>query len=70
LEVEMYPRNPTYVLGYLIGMMEIQGIREDYYRRFGKPEKPREFYDKLLSVGCIPPALVRMELLGEKDPET
>lgn len=69
LEVEMYPRNPTYVLGYLIGMMEIQDIREDYYSRFGKPERPREFYDKLLSVGSIPPALVRMELLGEEDPE-
>lgn len=70
LEVGMYPRRPTMVLGYLIGMMEIQSIREAYYRRFGKPVHPKEFYDKLLRVGAIPPALVRAELLGEELPVT
>jgi uncharacterized protein (DUF885 family) len=67
LEVGMYPRTPTYVLGYLIGMMDIQNIREEYYSRFGKPEKPKEFYDKLLSVGAIPPSLVRLALFGETE---
>lgn len=64
LEVGMYTRRPTMVLGYLIGMMEIQDIRERYYAKFGKPAKPKEFYDKLLSVGAIPPALVRRALIG------
>ncbi len=65
LEVGMYVRMPTMVLGYLIGMMEIEEIRDDDYERFGVPEKPKEFYDKLLHSGQIPPALIRLELLGE-----
>jgi uncharacterized protein (DUF885 family) len=64
LEVGMYTRRPTYVLGYLIGMQEIERIRADYVERFGEPSPPSEFYDRLLSVGSIPPALVREELLG------
>jgi uncharacterized protein (DUF885 family) len=64
LEVGMYVRMPTYVLGYLIGMMEIEKIRDDYYEQFGEPEKPKELYDKLLHSGQIPPALIRLELLG------
>jgi uncharacterized protein (DUF885 family) len=68
LEVGMYTRRPTYVLGYLIGMLEIQDMRARYYARFGKPARPKEFYDKLLRIGAIPPGLVRRELLG--DPST
>ena len=60
----MYVRMPTMVLGYLIGMMEIEKIRDEYYERFGVPEKPKELYDKLLHSGQIPPALIRLELLG------
>ena len=62
----MYVRRPTMVLGYLIGMMEIEKIRDDYYERFGKPEKPKELYDKILRAGQIPPALIRHELLGQE----
>ena len=64
LEVGMYVRMPTMVLGYLIGMMEIEKIRDEYYERFGVPEKPKELYDKLPHSGQIPPALIRLELLG------
>ncbi|EED35718.1 conserved hypothetical protein [Luminiphilus syltensis NOR5-1B] len=59
LEVGMYIRNPTYVLGYLIGMQEIAAIRDDFYRINGQPEHPRDFYDELLKTGAMPPALVR-----------
>ena len=65
LEVGMYTVRPTYVLGYLIGMQEIMSIREDYVARFGEPSPPSEFYDKLLSLGAIPPVLVRKALLEE-----
>ncbi len=58
------------MLGYLIGLMEIQDIRAEYYEKYGKPDKPKEFYDKLLSIGAIPPALVRLELFGPTDEET
>jgi uncharacterized protein (DUF885 family) len=64
LEVGMYTRNPTYVLGYLIGMQEITAIRAEYIERFGEPSPPSEFYDRLLRVGSIPPALIRMDLFG------
>ena len=70
LEVGMYTRHPTYVLGYLIGMQEIAAIRAEYIERFGEPSPPSEFYDRLLRVGSIPPALIRMELFGATPSET
>ncbi|MFN8061353.1 MAG: DUF885 domain-containing protein [Vicinamibacterales bacterium] len=65
LEVGMYTRRPTMVLGYLIGMMEIADMRAAYERKFGKPAAPKEFVDRLLRIGALPPALVRAELLDE-----
>lgn len=72
LEVGIYIREPTYVLGYLIGMQEIGSIRAEFIDRYGEPDPPSEFYDPLLRIGSIPPALLREELLGAKraDPET
>jgi uncharacterized protein (DUF885 family) len=64
LEVGGYTRRATRVLGYLIGMQEIEAIRAEYIERFGEPSPPSELYDRLLSIGSIPPALVREELLG------
>ncbi len=67
LEVGMYIERPTYVLGYLIGMQEIAAIRAEYIALHGEPEPPSEFYDQLLRIGSIPPALLREELLRPKD---
>jgi uncharacterized protein (DUF885 family) len=69
LDVDMYTVRPTYVLGYLIGMQEIEGIRKDYIAKYGEPSPPSEFYDRLLSVGSIPPALVRESLFARKAEE-
>jgi uncharacterized protein (DUF885 family) len=69
LDVDMYTVRPTYVLGYLIGMQEIEGIRKDYIAKYGEPSPPSEFYDRLLSVGSIPPALVRESLFAQKAEE-
>ncbi len=68
LEVGMYIRNPTYVLGYLIGMQEIEAIRAEYITRYGQPEPPSVFYNQLLRIGSIPPSLLREELFA-KQPE-
>lgn len=65
LEVGMYIRRPTYVLGYLIGMQEIAAIRDDYFEAYGKPVPLSGFYDRLLRVGAIPPALVREALFQQ-----
>ena len=70
LEVGMYARRPTMVLGYLIGMMEIADMRAAYEKKFGKPATPKVFFDKLLRIGSLPPSLVRAELLGEPPPMT
>jgi uncharacterized protein (DUF885 family) len=69
LDVDMYTVRPTYVLGYLIGMQEIEGIRKDYVAKYGEPSPPSEFYDRLLRVGSIPPALVRESLFAQKAEE-
>ncbi len=65
LEVGMYIAYPTYVLGYLIGMQELMTIREDWIKEFGEPDPPSEFYDQLLSIGSLPPVLVRESIFGE-----
>jgi hypothetical protein len=70
LEVGMYARRPTMVLGYLVGMMEIADMRAAYEKKFGKPRAPKIFFDKLLRIGSLPPSLVRAELLGEPPPVT
>jgi hypothetical protein len=60
---------PTCVLGYLIGMQEIERLRDDWVVANGPPHPPAELYDAFLSAGGIPPALIRAELLGEEIPE-
>ncbi|MEO0997750.1 MAG: DUF885 family protein, partial [Pseudomonadota bacterium] len=64
LEVGMYTVNPTYVLGYLIGMEEIMSIRSDWIAANGEPQPPSRFYDELLRVGSLPPVLVRESMLA------
>lgn len=65
LEVGMYVRNPTYVLGYLIGMQEIEMIRAEYIAKYGDPQPLSVFYNRLLGIGAIPPALLREELFSD-----
>jgi hypothetical protein len=65
LEVGMYTRRPTMVLGYLIGMLEIADMRAAFEKKYGTPKTMNVFVDKLLRIGSLPPALVRAELLGE-----
>ena len=61
----MYTVRPTYVLGYLIGMMEIEEMRDAWIAKHGEPAEPRDLYDRLLRIGSLPPSLVRAELLAE-----
>jgi uncharacterized protein (DUF885 family) len=65
LEVGMYTRRPTMVLGYLIGMLEIADMRAAFEKKYGAPKTMNVFVDKLLRIGSLPPALVRAELLDE-----
>ena len=64
LEVGMYTGRPTYFLGYLIGMVKIDEMRQEWIAINGEPAEPRELYDALLRIGSLPPSLVRAELLA------
>ncbi|NKB87084.1 MAG: DUF885 family protein [Acidobacteria bacterium] len=65
LEAGMYTGRPTYFLGYLIGSMKIEEMRDDWVAIHGEPTEPRELWDRLLTIGSLPPALVRAELFAE-----
>ena len=63
LEVKRYLLSPTQPLSYLVGMLEICKLRDEAKRRLGERFDLHEFHATLLSVGALPMALVREELL-------
>jgi uncharacterized protein (DUF885 family) len=61
--VNAYTRQPTYFSSYMLGMLEIQRLREECRARLGERFTLEEFHERLLRVGNVPPALVEAELL-------
>ena len=61
-EVKRYTANPTQPSSYLIGKLAIVSIRERFERAQGGAFSLREFYDRLLDVGSIPPRLAEAAL--------
>jgi len=57
--VRKYTLTPTYWMSYLTGKLEIQRLRDDVAAREGENFQERDFFDRLLAEGSIPPALVR-----------
>lgn len=62
-EVGIYVSRPSYAIGYVVGYYEIMQLREDYRRAKGDAFDPREFHDRLLTLGSLPMPQVR-RLLG------
>lgn len=62
-EVKRYTTAPTQPMSYLVGKREILGMREEYEAARGKAFNLKEFHDRLISYGSMPPALVRRRLL-------
>lgn len=62
-EVDSALARPGYFIGYYMGMSEILKMREEYRARRGAAFTLKEFHDKLLKIGSMPPALVREVLL-------
>lgn len=60
--VNAYTRSPTYFMSYLVGMRELQRIREECRERLGPLFSLREFHERVLSTGNVPPALIGEEL--------
>ncbi len=62
-EVDSALARPAYFIGYFMGMTEILKMRDEYRRLRGDAFTLKEFHDRLLSIGSMPPALVREVLL-------
>jgi len=60
--VNAYTRQPTYFSSYMLGMLEIVRMREACRERLGPGFSLREFHERLLRCGNVPPALVEQAL--------
>jgi uncharacterized protein (DUF885 family) len=60
--VNAYTQSPTYFPTYLLGMLEIVRIREKCRARLGPRFTLREFHERFLAFGNVPPALIEAEL--------
>ena len=62
-EVDSAIARPGYFIGYFMGMSEILRMREEYRALRGTAFTLKDFHDRLLRIGSMPPALVRDALL-------
>ncbi|HZE98153.1 MAG TPA: DUF885 domain-containing protein [Planctomycetota bacterium] len=63
--VNAYTQSPTYFPTYLLGMLEIVRIREKLRERLGARFTLKEFHERFLAFGNVPPALIEGELEKE-----
>jgi uncharacterized protein (DUF885 family) len=63
LEVAGSAEAPGYRIGYFMGMSEILKMREEFRQRLGPRYSLRDFHERLLKVGNMPPTLMREGLL-------
>jgi uncharacterized protein (DUF885 family) len=63
LEVDGSAQAPGYRIGYFMGMSEILKMREEFRERMGARFSLRDFHERLLKVGNMPPALMREGLM-------
>ena len=62
-EVDSALARPGYFIGYFMGMSEIVKMRDEYRRARGSAFTLKDFHDRLLQIGSMPPALVRETLM-------
>lgn len=60
--VNAYTQSPTYFPTYLLGMLEIVRIREKFRASLGPRFTLKEFHERVLAFGNVPPALIEVEL--------
>jgi Bacterial protein of unknown function (DUF885) len=73
-EVARYTMTPTQPFTYLVGALELERLRASVESRLGLTFRHRDFHDRVLAYGHMPPALVRRAIeaaddaeLGERD---
>lgn len=64
-EVRRYTVSPTYQMSYLMGKLEIMKLREAMMAQQGEAFSLKDFHDKILAQGSIPPTLM-WDVLGLK----
>ncbi len=62
-EVRRYTQTPTQPMSYLMGMLLIQDLREDYHRSKGDQFSLQQFHDNLLDYGSIPLKMIRTSMM-------
>ncbi|HVE40222.1 MAG TPA: DUF885 domain-containing protein [Planctomycetota bacterium] len=60
--VNGYTQSPTYFPTYLLGMLEIVRIREKFRSKLADRFTLKEFHERFLAFGNVPPALIEIEL--------
>jgi hypothetical protein len=66
-DIELYMRQPTYGVGYLIGSVQLQKLIADRGWQLGEKFNLKDFLDQFLAAGMIPVSLVRWEMTGLDD---
>ncbi len=64
-EVDSALARPGYFIGYFMGMSEILKMRDEYRRARGSAFTLKDFHDRLLRIGSMPPALMRVVLMHD-----
>lgn len=68
VDAEIYLRRPPgYGLGYTVGMIEMQKLLADLKHQQGDRFVLRDFHDRLMTIGRLPPSLIRYEMTGLDD---
>jgi len=62
-EVRRYTQSPTQPLSYLMGMLMIEQLREDYHKAKGEDFSMQEFHDSVMSYGSIPLKIIRESMM-------
>lgn len=65
LEVDSSTARPGYFIGYFMGMSEILKMRDEYKAKTGSKFTLRDFHERLLKIGNMPPSLMREALLAD-----
>ncbi len=62
-EVRRYTQSPTQPLSYLMGMLMIEQLRDDYHKAKGDSFSLQEFHDSVLSYGSVPLKIIRESMM-------
>jgi uncharacterized protein (DUF885 family) len=65
LEVDSSTASPGYFIGYFTGMMEILKMREQFKEKRGSEFSLKDFHDRLMKIGNMPPSLMSEALMND-----